>query len=150
MKRHCRNNGISLEYTIPYTPELNGVAERYNQTLMNKSRCLLLGCGLPKGLWTEAIAAAVYIINRTPTLALTDKVPAEVWYGEKPNLSKLRVFGCLAYLKVPKQLIRGKFEPRSEKYYMVGYCPNAQQIQMYTMYTVFAAYLTCILQLLRT
>ncbi|KAG5894850.1 hypothetical protein JTB14_023699 [Gonioctena quinquepunctata] len=37
-KSYCRKNGIILEYTIPYTPQENGTAERMNRTLLNKIR----------------------------------------------------------------------------------------------------------------
>jgi len=40
---------------------------------------MLLGSGLPKYLWTEAVFAAVYIVNHTPTNALHNSIPAEKW-----------------------------------------------------------------------
>jgi len=124
MKDYFKKQGIQYELTIRYTPEQNGVAERMNRTILEKGRCMLLGSGLPKYLWTEAVLAAVYVINRTPTNALYNSIPAEKWFGTKQDVSKIKVFGCLAYVRIPTELIEGKFDSRSEKCYMIGYCTN--------------------------
>ncbi|EZA62315.1 Copia protein [Ooceraea biroi] len=85
-------SGIQFEFTIRYTPQQNGVAERMNRTIAEKIRCMLLESGTQKCLWTEAVLTAVYLINRSLTEALKNKVPAELWYGSLPNLKKLRIF----------------------------------------------------------
>jgi glutamine synthetase len=46
-RRLCRKNGVTFEFTTPYTPEQNGVAERLNRTLMTSVRAMLSGAGLP-------------------------------------------------------------------------------------------------------
>lgn len=128
LKNFCNDKGIMLEYAIRYTPEQNGVAERFNRTLMDKARCMLLSSGLPKNLWSEAVLAAVFLINRSPTAALESMVPAEAWNGVKPNLSKVRIFGSLAFLKTPKKLCEWKLGSRSQFYFLVGYCPNGYRL----------------------
>lgn len=40
--------------------------------------------------------------------------PYEVWTGKKPFLSHLRVFGCEAYVHVPKEK-QTKLDPKDEK-----------------------------------
>lgn len=94
MQTYFKNKGIHYEQTVPYTPQLNSVAERMWRSLVERARCMLLGSGLPKYLWTEALRSAAYIVNRSPTSALNGQVPANLWYGSKQDLSKLRVFGC--------------------------------------------------------
>lgn len=126
-KRYCSNKGIKIEYTMAYTPEQNGVSERFNRTLVEKARAMITESNHEKELWGEACLAACYVINRSPTSALERKVPAELWFGHKPNISKLRVFGCVAYLHRPKQFCT-KFGPKSEKYLFVGYCPNGYRL----------------------
>ena len=44
-----------------------------------------------------------YLVNRSSSSTLEDKTPQEVWTGKKPSLSHLRVFGCDAYVHVPKE-----------------------------------------------
>ena len=64
----------------------------------------MLSCaGLGQEFWAEAVDTARYLINRSPSSALEDKTPQEVWTGKKPSLSHLRVFGCDAYVHVPKE-----------------------------------------------
>ncbi|GAB1869619.1 Gag-pol polyprotein [Camponotus japonicus] len=127
-REYFESNGIQYEFTIRYTPQQNGVAERMNRTIIEKARCMILNSNTNKRFWTEAVLAAVYLINRSPTCALQDKVPAELWYGERPDLRKLRVFGSIVYLHIPKEIVGGKFESRSKKCHMMGYCPNGYRL----------------------
>lgn len=126
-KKYCQEEGIQVEYNIPYTPEQNGVAERMNRTILDKARSMMLGSELSQNLWNEAVVTAVYLINRSPTSAIMYKSPAELWYGRKPNVSKFKTFGCVAYLHTPKNL-RGKFDAKCEKLLMIGYTTNGYRL----------------------
>ena len=128
MMNFLEMKGIVMEPSIRFTPQQNGVSERMGRTIVEKARCMLLGSKLSKNLWTEAVKAATYVVNRCPTAALSGKVPAELWHGRKPDLTKLRVFGCIAYLRLPKQLINGKFESRTIKCFHIGYCANGYRL----------------------
>jgi transposase InsO family protein len=86
----CKKCGIERKKTTPYTPQQNGVAERMNMTLMEKSRCMLSGVGLGQEFWAEAVGTACYLVNRSPSSTLDDKTPHEVWTGKKPSLTHLR------------------------------------------------------------
>lgn len=128
MKHHFEEKGIVFGFTVRYTPEQNGVAERLNRTICEKARCLLLNCELSKSFWSDAIRTAVYLLNRSPTSALNGEVSATLWYGVKPNLKKLKVFGCLAYLHLSKQLVVGKFDSRTLPCLMIGYVTNGYKL----------------------
>ena len=95
--------GISRQKTTPYTPQQNGVAKRMNMTLMEKSRSMLSGARLGQEFWAEAVSTTCYLVNRSPSSALDDTNRHEVWSGKKPSLQHLRVFGCDAYVHVPKE-----------------------------------------------
>src|SRR5205085_7829046 len=101
----------------------NGVSERKIRTVVERARTMLLEARLPERFWSEAIAAAVYILNRSPTKALTGKTPFEAWFGRRPNLSHLRRFGCDAYLHVPDAQ-RTKLRPKARFCTFLGYVPN--------------------------
>ena len=104
--------GIHHETSIPYTPEQNGVAERLNRTLCEKAKAMMVHAGLDDRYWAEAVQTATYIKNRLPTRSLEHNVtPYELWYGRKPDLSHIRVFGCTAYALVPDTK-RRKFDVR--------------------------------------
>ena len=73
-----------------------------NRTLMESARSMMNHAGLPDRYWAEAVECAAYIRNRLPTSALTErKTPFEMWSGRKPNISHLKVFGCMAYAHIP-------------------------------------------------
>lgn len=55
-------------------------------------------------------------------------MPATMWYGDKPKMRKPKIFGCLAYLHLPKELVAGKFDSRIKKCFMTGYCPNGYRL----------------------
>jgi hypothetical protein len=63
----CKNEGIELQTTAPYSPEQNGVSERLNCTLAELARAMLIAKNLPESLWAEVVAHATYIQNHTPT-----------------------------------------------------------------------------------
>lgn len=118
-KNFCKQKEIQLEHTLPYSQQQNGVSERMNGTLMNKTRTLFVDTNLPKYLWGEAIRCAAYQLNRSPKTALGGKIPAEEYLG-KLDLKRLRIFGCKAWAcKSP--VPSGKTEARATECRMVGY-----------------------------
>ena len=113
----CKNEGIVRHCTIRGTPQQNGVAERMNRTLLERSCCMLSNYDLSKDFWAEAINMACYLVNRSPSTAIECKTPFEVWFGAPTDYSNLRVFGCPAYAHVND----GKLEPRAKKCIFLGY-----------------------------
>jgi hypothetical protein len=87
-------------------------------------RAMLIGADLKKELWAEAVVTANYVRNRSPH-AKTVKVPWELFYGHKPDVSGLRVFGARAFVLTPKQL-RGKLDPVCQPGVFVGYRFNSK------------------------
>jgi hypothetical protein len=49
------------------------------------------------------MGVACYLVNISPSSTLDDKTPQEVWTEKKPSLTHLKVFGCEAYVHVPKE-----------------------------------------------
>lgn len=114
-----KNEGIEHQMSTRYTPQQNGRAERLNRTLMDKTRSMLFEAGLPNKFWGEAILTANHLRNVTAT-ATTDATPIEAFTGRKPDVSMLRVFGCVAHVQIPGEL-RKKLDRRSMKTMFVGY-----------------------------
>ncbi|CAI7883822.1 unnamed protein product [Closterium sp. NIES-54] len=50
-----KKNGIRHSLTMPYSPALNGIAERANRTITETSRGLLIEAGLPDYFWPDAV-----------------------------------------------------------------------------------------------
>ena len=53
-------------------------------------------------------------VNRSPSSALDDKTPQEVLTGKEHSLTHLKVFGCEAYVHVPKEK-KSKLDKKAEK-----------------------------------
>ena len=118
---YLQSKGINHELSAPYSPAQNGVAERFNRTLMESARSMMAQAGLSERYWAEAVATATYLRNRLPTRSLKDKTPYEKWFDRKPDLSHVRVFGCVCYAYIPEVNKRGKLSSKAEKLRFIGY-----------------------------
>jgi transposase InsO family protein len=127
---YLRVHGITRQTTPPHTPEHNGVAERANRTLVESAKCMLHTAQLPPAYWALALAMAAFIRNRSPTRALQRMTPYEAWTGAKPSLAGLRVFGCLAYVHIPKAN-RSKLEYKARPCIFVGYSMQSKAYLCY-------------------
>jgi hypothetical protein len=106
---------------------------------MEKSKSMLSGAGLGQEFWAEAVGTTCYLVNRSPSSTLDDKNPHEVWSGKKPSLQHLRVFGCDAYVHVPKEN-RSKLDKKAEKCIFIGYKDGVKGYKLWnpeTKKTVF-------------
>lgn len=126
----CGKNGIVHQTSAPYTPQQNGKAERMNRTIVEKARTMLFDANLGKRYWAETVNTAAYLLNRTPHKMFNGKSPEEIWSGHELNLSYLKVFGCVAMKMTPKQF-RKKWDARSVKCVMMGYCEFSKAYRLY-------------------
>ena len=117
---YCRQHGIRHQKTPPKTPQLNGLAERMNRTLIEKVRCLLSHAELPKTFWGEALSTAAHVLNLTPCIPLQLDVPNRVWTGKDVSYDHLHVFGCKAYVHIPKDE-RSKLDSKTRQCVFLGY-----------------------------
>lgn len=124
LKQYCEDNGILHQTTVPYTPQQNGVAERWNRSLIEKAKCLLFDAQLPKCYWAEAVNMAAYLLNRILS-SVTGKTPYELYEGRALDLSKLKMFGAPVMVWVPKEK-RRKLDKNGEKMVFVGYDPTTK------------------------
>ncbi len=75
---------------------------------------------LPNYFWAKAVATVIYIMNRTPTVAIHGMTPEEKFIGKKPNVSHLKMFGYIAYVHVLDEK-RSKLDPKANKCIFIGY-----------------------------
>lgn len=119
LKQYFRSKGIATQYTAPYSPQQNGVAERKNRTLIEMARCMLTDAGLPKYLWAEAVNMANYIQNRTITKG-ADTIPHILWNDSKPNVVNWQIFGTKCYVHIPTEK-RRKLDNTATQMIFIGY-----------------------------
>ncbi|KAH9762289.1 hypothetical protein KPL70_000762 [Citrus sinensis] len=86
----CQEWGVRRHKTVRFTPQQNGLAERMNRTLIDKTRCLLINSKLPRNLWAEAVSTASYLVNKSPSSAIGFKTPEELWSGRPGKYEHLR------------------------------------------------------------
>ena len=64
-KEFCDEHGIKREYTIPRTPQQNGVVERQNRTVQEMARSMMNEKNIGQTYWVEAIHTAVHVLNKS-------------------------------------------------------------------------------------
>lgn len=78
LRKFYQAEGIQPQFSTPYSPQQNGVAERKNRSLSEVASCMLIDAGLENRFWGEAIRTATYLQNRLPSRSLM-KAPYELW-----------------------------------------------------------------------
>ncbi|VVT58442.1 uncharacterized protein SAPINGB_P006210 [Magnusiomyces paraingens] len=115
------SKGIKHTYTVPHTPQQNGVAERLNRTLFEKAKSMLLYAHAPEYLWGEAVKSANYIRNRLPSRTTGGVAPLQLWTGKPPSYHHMKVFGCQATVVLPGAKRESKLSSNTEAGVFVGY-----------------------------
>ncbi len=126
MQEWCKNLQIKLELIVGYFPERNGIAERYNRSILERANAMQFGAGFPESYWELARICATYLKNRSPCRD-RDVTSWKEWYGKKPSAKHYGVFGCAAYV----QILREKRKMRNNKKWkgvFVGYHEDIDQI----------------------
>uniref|UniRef100_A0A2N9HGA4 Uncharacterized protein n=1 Tax=Fagus sylvatica TaxID=28930 RepID=A0A2N9HGA4_FAGSY len=89
---------------------------------------MIVSAKLPFNLWGEALLTTCHVHNRVLSKKIQSS-PYELWNGRKPNLNYLKVWGCIAYFRVPNSK-RTKLEPRAIKSVFVGYAVNSKAYRL--------------------
>ncbi|KAE8730652.1 putative galacturonosyltransferase 6 [Hibiscus syriacus] len=126
----CKRECIKRQFTVANTPQQNGVAERMNRTLLERTRAMLRDAGLEKSFWAEAVNTACYLVNRAPSTAIELKTPMEMWTGKPSDYSNLHVFGSIVYVMYNSQEI-SKLDPKSRKCKFLGYADGVKGYRLW-------------------
>ncbi|CAI7920752.1 unnamed protein product [Closterium sp. NIES-53] len=122
-----KKNGIRHSLTMPYSPAMNGIAERANCTITETARGLLIEAGLPDYFWPDAVRSACVAKNRALNHVGADKwMPYVEWIGRKPKVDMLRVFGCMCMTLVPKHLRHNKLGAKAIWAVHLGMAQNSE------------------------
>ncbi|GKC69601.1 putative ribonuclease H-like domain-containing protein [Tanacetum coccineum] len=130
MNQFCDKQGIKREFSVPRTPQQNGVAERKNITLIEAARTMLTDSKLPTTFWGEAVNTACYVQNRVLVIKPHNKTPYEPLHGRPPIVSFMRPFECL--VTILNTLDHpGKFDRKSNEGFFVGYSINSKAFRVF-------------------
>ena len=111
--------GIEVQYPVAHTHTQNGLAESFIKHLQWIARPLLLRTKLPLSAWGHALLHACNLIRLRP-IGDHDFSPLQIVSGSQPNISHLRVFGCVVYVPIPPKQ-RSKMGPHCRLGIYVGY-----------------------------
>jgi hypothetical protein len=128
---YCNDTGVRRHLMVPYSPQQNGVVERRNQTVVGAARSMLKAAGMLGRFWGEAVMTAIYLLNRSPTHSVDGNTSYQAWYGKKPMVHHLRVFGCVVYMKITRPHLT-KLDDRGLKTVFIGYEPESNVYQLYS------------------
>jgi hypothetical protein len=116
----------TLESTGADSPSRNGAVEIYNDKFAVCTQTLLYGSGLPAQFWSAALLPSVYLHNRL-VHAETRKTPFEGYYGLKPDLAYLKLFGSRVCVKRTSDR-RSKLDRHDFRGIFRGYASTDQNI----------------------
>nr|GEV07924.1 hypothetical protein [Tanacetum cinerariifolium] len=130
LNQFCGIKGIKREFSVPRTPQQNGIAERKNRTLVEVARTMLADSLLPIPFWAEAVNTACYVSNRVLVTKPQNKTPYELLHGRTPSIGFMRPFGCpVTILNTLDSL--GKFNGKVDEGFLVGYFVSSKAFRVF-------------------
>nr|GEV25213.1 putative ribonuclease H-like domain-containing protein [Tanacetum cinerariifolium] len=134
LNQFCEIKRIKREFSVPRTPQQNGIAERKNMTLIEAARTMLANSLLPIPFWAEAVNIACYVQNRVLVTKPHNKTPYELLHGRTPSIGFMRPFGYpMTILNTLDSL--GKFEGKVDEGFLVGYFVNSKAFRVFNNIT---------------
>ncbi|KAL0394628.1 UNVERIFIED_CONTAM: Retrovirus-related Pol polyprotein from transposon TNT 1-94 [Sesamum latifolium] len=114
---YLKQNKILSQWTPPGTPQLSGVAERRNRTLLDMVRSMMSFTEFPPSFWGYALETDAKLLNIAPPKSVP-QTPYEIWHGKPTSYKHLRVWGSPAYVK---RLVGDNLDSRSSLCRFIGY-----------------------------
>ncbi|CAI7864761.1 unnamed protein product [Closterium sp. NIES-53] len=100
----CRGEGITLSFTLPDSPQQNGIAERRIGLVMEVARTSMIHAAAPHFLWPFAVRYAAHQLNLWPRVSLPETSPTLRWTGKVGDASAFQVWG-FSCLFLPPRLV---------------------------------------------
>jgi hypothetical protein len=123
MKFMLFSRAIQAEVTGVDQHQQNGVAERAHKTIYDRIGPTLTHARLPSKFWPEIARTAAFLSNRSPSSKL-NMTPYQAWYGDRPDLSRLRVIGSKGEYLIPPKQRKKLTDPRTRPCILLGYEGN--------------------------
>ncbi|CAI7865097.1 unnamed protein product [Closterium sp. NIES-53] len=135
---YCAEHGIRQTFTLPASPQQNGVAECRIGLVMEVARTSMIHAAAPHFLWPFAVQYAAHQLNLWPRVSVPETSPTLRWTGEVGDASVFRVWGCLAFVR---DTSADKLSSRAIPCVFLGLVPDVPGWQFYhpTSRHVFAS-----------
>ncbi|CAI7829017.1 unnamed protein product [Closterium sp. NIES-53] len=124
----CRAQGICQTFTLPASPQQNGIAECRIGMVMDVARTSIIHAAAPHVLWPFAVQYAAHQLNLQPRVSLPQTSPTLRWTGKVGDASAFRVWGSRAFVR---NLSADKLSPRAVPCVFLGFLPDAPGWQFY-------------------
>ncbi|CAI7924368.1 unnamed protein product [Closterium sp. NIES-53] len=92
LREFCCGEGILPSFTLPASPQQNGIAERRIGLVMEVARTSMIHAAPPHFLWPFAVRYAAHQLNLWPRVSLSETLPTLRWTGKVGNVSVFRVW----------------------------------------------------------
>ncbi|CAI7831078.1 unnamed protein product, partial [Closterium sp. NIES-53] len=99
LRAFCRSEGIRQMFTLPASPQQNGIAERRIGMVMDVARTSMIHAAAPHFLWPFVVQYAAHQINLQPRVSLPETTPTLQWTGKVGDASAFRVWGSRAFVR---------------------------------------------------
>ncbi|CAI7851813.1 unnamed protein product, partial [Closterium sp. NIES-54] len=123
-----RAQGIRQTFTLPASPQQNGIAERRIGMVMDVARTSMIHAAAPHFLWPFAVQYAAHQLNLQPRVSVPETSPTLRWTRKVGDASAFRVWGSRAFVR---DLSADKLSPRAVLYVFLGFLPDAPGWQFY-------------------
>ncbi|CAI7894116.1 unnamed protein product [Closterium sp. NIES-54] len=124
----CRAQGIHQTFTLPASPQQNGIAERRIGMVMDVARTSMIHAAAPHFLWPFAVQYASHQLNLQPRVSVPETSPTLRWTRKVGDASAFRVWGSRAFVR---DLSADKLSPRAVPSVFLGFPPDAPGWQFY-------------------
>ncbi|KNZ55400.1 hypothetical protein VP01_2694g2 [Puccinia sorghi] len=118
LEEYCKKNLIRQRYSNAYTPQQNGLAERFNRTILESLRTILDDSGLRRTLWNEVLSTCMLTLNQIPTHK-RKKSPYELFKGQVIPLEFFRPIGNPVVVYSHQK--KAKLDPWGEMGRLIGF-----------------------------
>ncbi|CAI7878576.1 unnamed protein product [Closterium sp. NIES-53] len=123
-----KGEGIRLTFTLPASPQQNGIAERHIGMVMDVARTSMIRAAAPHFLWPFAVQYAAHQINLQPRVSLPETTPTLRWTGKVGDVSAFCVCGSQAFVR---DTTTDKLSSRAVPCVFLGFPPDAPGWQFY-------------------
>nr|GEU58250.1 retrovirus-related Pol polyprotein from transposon TNT 1-94 [Tanacetum cinerariifolium] len=130
MYNFCGMKGIKRKFSVPRTPQQNGIVERKNRTLIEAAITMLADSLQPIPFWAEAVNTACYVQNRVLVTKPHNKTSYELLHSRTPSIGFMRPFGCLVTILNTLDSL-GKFDGKVDEGFLVGYSVSSKAFRVF-------------------
>ncbi|CAI7913794.1 unnamed protein product [Closterium sp. NIES-53] len=99
LEEFCRVEGITQSFTLPASPQRNGIAERLASSIMKVARTSMIHAAAPQFMWPFAVRYAAHQLNLSPRISVPETSPTLRWTGEVGDASAFWDWGSLALVR---------------------------------------------------